>query len=58
VNRDDWFAEFHPLRFPFWLQTRHKFRKVTGHKQIPALLKELEALAPPRSEVVKRRKVS
>jgi membrane-anchored protein YejM (alkaline phosphatase superfamily) len=21
VTRDDWFAEFHPLRFPFWLQT-------------------------------------
>ena len=21
VNRDDWFAEFHPLRFSFWLQT-------------------------------------
>ena len=21
VTRGDWFAEFHPLRFPFWLQT-------------------------------------
>jgi division protein CdvB (Snf7/Vps24/ESCRT-III family) len=31
---------------------------VTGYKQIPALMTELEALAPPRPEVAKRRKVS
>jgi putative transposase len=40
------------------LVAQKQFRKVTGHKQIPALLRELEALAPPRSEVVKRRKAS
>jgi putative transposase len=40
------------------LVAQRQFRKVTGHKQIPALLRELEALAPPRSEVVKRRKAS
>jgi hypothetical protein len=26
VNRGHWFAEFHPLRFPFWLQTGEKAR--------------------------------
>jgi putative transposase len=35
-----------------------QFRRVQGHKQIPVLLKELEALVPSRSEVVKRRKAS
>jgi putative transposase len=40
------------------LVAQKQFRKVTGHKQIPALLRELEALAPPKSEVVKRRKAS
>jgi putative transposase len=41
------------------LLVAHKqFRKVTGHKQIPALTRELEALAPPKSELVKRRKAS
>jgi transposase-like protein len=40
------------------LVAQKQFRKVTGHKQIPALLRELEALAPTKSEVVKRRKAS
>ncbi len=40
------------------LVAQKQFRKVTGHKQIPALLRELEALAPQKSEVVKRRKAS
>ena len=40
------------------LVTQKQFRKVTGHKQIPALIRELEALAPSKSEVVKRRKAS
>src|SRR4051812_21042955 len=34
-----------------------QFRRVQGHKQIPALIRELEALAPCKS-VVKRRKAS
>jgi putative transposase len=40
------------------LVAQKQFRKVTGHKQIPALLRELEALVPQKSEVVKRRKAS
>ena len=40
------------------LVAQKQFRKVTGHKQIPALIRELEALAPPKSDVVKRRKAS
>ena len=40
------------------LVAQKQFRKVTGHKQIPALLRALEALPSPRSEVVKRRKAS
>ena len=40
------------------LVAQKQFRKVTGHKQIPALLRELEALAPQKSELVKRRKAS
>jgi putative transposase len=35
-----------------------QFRRVQGHKQIPVLLRELEALVPPKSEVVKRKKAS
>jgi putative transposase len=35
-----------------------QFRRVQGHKQIPVLLRELEALVPSKSEVVKRRKAS
>ena len=40
------------------LVAQKQFRKVTGHKQIPALLRELEALMPQKSELVKRRKAS
>jgi putative transposase len=40
------------------LVAQKQFRKVTGHKQIPALLRELEALLPQKSELVKRRKAS
>jgi putative transposase len=40
------------------LVAQKQFRRVTGHKQIPALIRELEALAPPKPEVAKRRKVS
>jgi putative transposase len=40
------------------LVAQKQFRKVTGHKQIPALITELEALSPPKSELVKRRKAS
>jgi len=40
------------------LVAQKQFRKVTGHKQIPALIRELEALATPKSELVKRRKAS
>lgn len=40
------------------LVAQKQFRKVTGHKQIPALIRELEALAPSKSEVVKTRKAS
>jgi putative transposase len=35
-----------------------QFRRVQGHKQIPALISELEAMTPSKSEVVKRRKAS
>jgi transposase-like protein len=35
-----------------------QFRRVQGHKQIPVLLRELDALAPSKPEVVKRRKAS
>ena len=40
------------------LVAQKQFRRVTGYKQIPALLRELEALAPPKPEIAKRRKVS
>jgi putative transposase len=40
------------------LVAQKQFRRVTGYKQIPALIRELEALAPPKPEVAKRRKVS
>ena len=35
-----------------------QFRRIQGYKQIPVLLRELEALVPSKSEVVKRRKAS
>jgi transposase-like protein len=40
------------------LVAQHQFRRVTGHKQIPALVRELEALAPSGAGIVKRRKAS
>jgi putative transposase len=40
------------------LVAQKQFRRVTGYKQIPALIRELDALAPPKPEVAKRRKVS
>jgi len=40
------------------LVAEKQFRRIQGHKQIPALIKELEALAPSKPEVVKRRKAS
>jgi transposase-like protein len=40
------------------LVAQKQFRRVQGHKQIPILLRELEALVPSKSEVVKRRKAS
>jgi putative transposase len=40
------------------LVAEKQFRRVQGHKQIPVLLRELEALIPSKSVVVKRRKVS
>ncbi len=40
------------------LVAEKQFRRVQGHKQIPILLRELEALVPSKSEVVRRRKAS
>ena len=40
------------------LVAQKQFRRVTGHKQIPALIRELEALTPPKPDVAKRRKAS
>mgnify|MGYP001796209558 CR=1 FL=1 len=40
------------------LVAEKQFRRVQGYKQIPALIKELEALAPSKLGVVKRRKAS
>jgi putative transposase len=40
------------------LVAEKQFRRVQGYKQIPYLLRELEALVPSNSEVVKRRKAS
>jgi len=40
------------------LVAEKQFRRVQGHKHIPILLRELEALVPSKSEVVKRRKAS
>ena len=40
------------------LVAEKQFRRITGHKQIPALIRELEALTPSKPEVVKRRKAS
>ena len=40
------------------LVAEKQFRRVQGYKQIPILIRELEALTPHKSEVVKRRKAS
>lgn len=40
------------------LVAEKQFRRVRGHKQIPVLIRVLEALKPPRKEVVTRRKAS
>jgi transposase-like protein len=40
------------------LVAEKQFRRVQGYKQIPTLIRELEALTPNKSEVVKRRKAS
>ena len=40
------------------LVAEKQFRRVQGHKQISILLRELEALVPSKTEVVRRRKAS
>ena len=40
------------------LVAEKQFRRVTGYKQIPVLISELETLAPSKIAVVKRRKAS
>jgi transposase-like protein len=40
------------------LVAEKQFRRVTGYKQIPALIRELEAVTPAKTAVVKRRKAS
>jgi len=40
------------------LVAEKQFRRVQGHKQIPMLIRELEALTPNKLELVKRRKAS
>jgi putative transposase len=40
------------------LVAEKQFRRITGYKQIPALIAELEALTPSKPAVVKRRKAS
>src|SRR6266508_4662635 len=40
------------------LVAEKQFRRVQGHKQIPILIRELEAMMPSKKEVVKRRKAS
>lgn len=40
------------------LLAEKQFRRVQGYKQVPNLLRELEAIAPSKSELVKRKKAS
>ena len=40
------------------LVAEKQFRRIQGYKQIPALIRELEAITPSKPEVVKRRKAS
>src|SRR3954452_5104406 len=40
------------------LVAQKQFRRITGYKQIPALIRELETPAPSKTELVKRKKAS
>jgi putative transposase len=40
------------------LVAEKQFRRIQGYKQIPALIKELESMAPAKPQLVKRRKAS
>jgi hypothetical protein len=40
------------------LVAQHQFRRITRYKQIPALIRELEALVPSKPAVVRERKAS
>ncbi len=40
------------------LVAQKQFRRIIGHRQIPVLMRELEALTPSKSGVVSRRKAS
>ena len=40
------------------LVAQKQFRRIIGHKQIPALIRELEVLAPSKPDVAKQRKAS
>ena len=40
------------------LVAQKQFRRITGYKQIPVLIRELETLAPSKKAVVKSRKAS
>jgi putative transposase len=40
------------------LVAEDQFRRITGYKQIPTLIRELEAMTPAKTAVVKRRKAS
>jgi len=40
------------------LVAENQFRRVTGYKQLPTLIRELEALTPSKSAVAKRKKAS
>jgi len=40
------------------LVAEKQFRRVQGYKQIPTLIRELEALSPKRPEVAKRKRAS
>jgi len=40
------------------LVAQKQFRRITGYKQIPALIRELETLAPSKKAVVKAKKPS
>jgi transposase-like protein len=40
------------------LVAENRFRRITGYKQLPTLIRELEALTPSKSAVAKRKKAS